>query len=176
MRALSIFFTIVSFFLLKGSVIASAQLVTSNHSLSAEIVGIEYTYEYAVGGNWSVLFRAGAPCAPIVWEETPVGSTEEWHMSIAWGPLPGITIEPRVYTNIQRRANKGKEVDNNSANFFSIKIQSNYGIWFPEFIPAYGIRRSEDGHWFEEYTFGAVYYTAHNRFLPHLEFRIGYSF
>lgn len=67
---------------------------------------------------------------------------------------PSLSIEPRYYYNLQNRANKGRNIKNNSANYFALLV-SYTPDWFSisnyddlklsnklRIIPSFGIRRN----------------------------------
>ena len=169
--------------------------VTSNHSVSLTILGLEYAYERVLDGNWTLVMRAGFPCVMTsgysqeITNSTTISSggvsttnsSTSKNYNFNYGPRPGVSLEPRYYTNFHRRYDKGKNTVNNSADFASIQIK----LFTPNFegfgitlIPTYGIRRGGE-HWFREYTAGIAIHTMTFYFapvLPHLGFRIGYTF
>lgn len=169
--------------------------VVSSHSVSLSILGLEYAYEKVLDGNWTLVMRAGFPCVMTsgssleVTNSTTVSnggisitnSSTTKNYSFNYGPRPGVVLEPRYYTNFHRRYNKGKNTVNNSADFASIQVK----VFTPDFegfgitlVPTYGIRRGSE-HWFREYTAGIAIHTMTLYFapvLPHLGFRIGYTF
>lgn len=109
---------------------------------------------------------------------------------------PSISIEPRWYYGLDRRARLGKNTKNNSSNFLSLKssYQTNLEIYnsndlykapqFLTFIPSYGIRRNFATNFNYEFRFGLGIihyldeYRSLDKTLPRLDidFRIGYNF
>lgn len=164
--------------------IAEEGTVQSGHSISASIIGLEYSYEQPLGGYWSVIFRAGLSpqlnAIQIKTESNTVSdgsysySTSKSNTTYYFLPLPGLTIEPRYYLNMTQRMLRGKKTANNSANFIAVKCNLNIGM-NASVVPVYGIRRG-GSHWFREYTIGGGYHTLGRTFLPHANFRIGYTF
>jgi hypothetical protein len=170
--------------------------IQSGHSFSATIIGLEYAHERALGNDWSLIFRFGAPCvlkdlySKTVTEKTTVSSpgyetsTSNSNRTVyfSYGPRPAITIEPRYYHNMDRRYLNGKKTANNCANFFAVQNRISMVYFSPvgvniSIIPEYGIRRGGD-HWFREYTFGVGFHTLGLTimpFLPHIGFRLGYT-
>lgn len=155
--------------------ISNSATPTSGHSVSLTIVGLEYSYEAALKGNWTVIIRGGFPCVitgkMVSEEHNSYGSNIS--VNYIFGPKLGITLEPRFYTSLGRRQMMGRNTENNSSDFLSVKARIANGEL--DVIPAYGIRRG-GSHWFREYTFGYGYHTLFNGFLPHFNIRIGYSF
>ena len=89
---------------------------------------------------------------------------------------PGISIEPRYYTNFKRRVSLGKSTYKNSGDFVAIKIQ---GDLRPDisFTPMYGIRRVWGRHWFGEFTVGARIGIADGGYIsPYVQYRFGFVF
>ena len=111
---------------------------------------------------------------------------------------PVITLEPRWYYNLQKRASKSKEFRGNSGNFISLKM-SHHPNWFLisnndnirivsdiSIIPTWGIRRNMGDRLTYEAGIGIgyVYYFAKNAgylenegdAILNLHLRIGYRF
>lgn len=167
----------------------------SGHAVSLTILGLEYSYELALGGSWSMIFRAGFPCvlSNVLVEQhtesemvttgtvTTAQTNSQTNYFYYVFPRPGITVEPRYYTNLQRRYLKGKKTINNSADFVSVQTKV-YATSLQRvdlsLIPTYGIRRAGK-HWFREYTIGVGFHTmalhTPTPVLPHLGFRFGYE-
>lgn len=154
--------------------------VTSGHAISLSVLGLEYSYEKALGGNWSLIARAGLSTTLTGGElQTQRTSTSSsWNMTYYFAPSPAITLEPRYYTNMDRRFARGKKTVNNGSNFVSIKIKTYYcenaDPLHISAIPCYGIRRAGE-HWFREYTAGVGFHSI-GAIIPHLGFRLGYTF
>lgn len=111
---------------------------------------------------------------------------------------PLLRLEPRYYYNIDRRLSKGKNIENNSANFFSLKstfhpnwfVISNYDnlniISDFSIIPTYGFRRNINKNFNYEFSFGlgyrylylkdAGYINNKSEIAPDFTFRLGYTF
>lgn len=111
---------------------------------------------------------------------------------------PVLTVEPRYYYNITRRADKGKRIDGNSGNFLTLKT-SYHPDWFVisnydqiqvvsdiSFVPTWGIKRNIGQHFNYEAGFGlGIRYTFAKKagFLENetdgaanIHLRIGYRF
>ena len=155
---------------------------TSGHSISASIIGLEYSYECPVGG-----YSGGLPsCISGYERQTNTTTTNDGSTTITqynysaqyyFNPRPGITVEPRLYTSMERRSLRGRNVRNNSSDFISVKTRIytlDFDNVYCSVIPAYGIRRGGE-HWFREYTFGLGWHSM-GGMLPHLNFRLGYTF
>ncbi len=147
--------------------------VSSNHSISAQLIGLEYSYEQCLGGNWSLIGRAGL--APVGAELNYDLESASYNVNL----LPTVTLEPRIYTSMRRRIEMGRDTYNNAADFVSFRSQvflTGDGVNLG-FTPMYGIRRSSGIHWMHEFTFGArVNIGEYNGLTPHLQYRIGFVF
>jgi len=111
---------------------------------------------------------------------------------------PVLTVEPRLYYNLEKRARKSRRIDGNSGNFVSFKtsyhpdwfIISNYdNLWLISditIIPTWGIRRNIGKHFNYETGVGFVYRYILAKRTDHvhdkietdlnLHLRIGYRF
>lgn len=111
---------------------------------------------------------------------------------------PEIVLEPRYYYNLEKRSSKGKSIERNSGNYFSLrssyfpdlfKIGSNGGFKFiPELniIPTWGMKRNLGTHFNYELGGGLgyrkVFETSRNQnksnedAVFYLHARIGYTF
>lgn len=150
--------------------------VTSGHAVSLSVLGLEYSYEWALKGSWSLILRAGVPSVLVDSSSSYDGTSIS--LNFNFGPRPGLSLEPRYYHNLQKRYLAGKKTANNSANYFSVltKAYTSVGALNLSLIPTYGIRRGGD-HWFQEYSFGVALHTRSvAALLPHLGFRFGYTF
>ncbi|WP_165749619.1 hypothetical protein [Cellulophaga sp. Z1A5H] len=111
---------------------------------------------------------------------------------------PVLTLEPRLYYNLNKRINKSRRIDGNSGNFISLKT-SYHPDWFVisnyeniriisdiAIIPTWGIRRPIGKHFIYEagigigyvYTFAknAGYLENDSDAAVNLHLRIGYRF
>ena len=114
--------------------------------------------------------------------------------------VPGISIEPKFYYNLNKRFSKSKDISGNSGNFLSLKT-SYHPDWFVisssdyynvsnqiSVVPTWGIRRNIGTHfnyelgigigWLHEFseTIGYFKYEANNEVAVNLLARIGYRF
>lgn len=108
--------------------------------------------------------------------------------------FPSVRIQPRYYYNIAKRAEKGKNTLNNSANYLSLNVE-----YVPEwvlfsnkngirgtnqirFVPTYGIRRNFAQNFNYEFNVGLGYATSvgypknSSGTTLDLSFKIGYDF
>ena len=159
----------------------------SNHTVSLQVLGLEYGYEQRLGGSFSMVFRAGLVPAGVLYYSDYINTAASFAMKLGAG------VEPRCYTNFGRRARLGKSTFRNSADFVSVKIQCALGGVFGIYddsgtpglsspvdvslTPMYGIRRVWGRNWFDEFSAGArigwqsMFYAA-----PYLQCRIGLVF
>ena len=85
-------------------------ITVTNHSISTEILALTYNYEYALGTKCSVVGRLGLQSG--LGYNSTFGTRYTIH--------PGISIEPRYYYNLQKREQKGKRTNKNSANYLAL--------------------------------------------------------
>ena len=168
--------------LVLGGLSARAQesLVVSGWSFSASLFGMELGYEKALFGSVSVVLRAGMPSVMVDYEKTTNNTDDSYSstLTVNFGPRPGFTVEPRLYTNLARRARFGLDKENNLADFISLRAiidTPDYERFSVSVTPMYGLRRGSR-HWFREYTFGLGYHSLCTSLFPHLNFRLGYTF
>lgn len=108
--------------------------------------------------------------------------------------IPSINFQPKFYYNINKRAEKGKNIKNNGANYFSIQTRyipnwfaiSNYKnvkvISSISFIPTYGLRRNFGKNFNYEFKVGLGYATTigeeknSSGTVLDLGFKVGYDF
>ena len=158
--------------------------VVANHSLSATIVGLEYTYEARLGKAWSLASRFGVSTC-LSWIDGYIDENT-MHVESHFYPHLALTLEPRYYFTLEKRVLAGKKTVNNSASFFSLQTKVYDNHWDTPLnihlsvIPTFGIRRGGE-HWFREYTFGLAFHSMLYGLvplpvLPHLNFRLGYAF
>lgn len=112
--------------------------------------------------------------------------------------IPVITLEPRLYYNLNKRVKKSRTIDGNSGNFISLKT-SYHPSWFEisnyntikivsdiSLVPTWGIKRNLGNHFTYETGIGIgyIYYFAKNagyienegEVAVNLHLRIGYRF
>ena len=110
--------------------------------------------------------------------------------------VPTLSLEPRYYYNLKKRDAKSKRIDNNSGNFFALKINYHHPNVFISsdksitgtygdisFAPMWGLRRHFGKSNFNyEVGGGIVYYRYFSKFDnygdldPFIYLRIGYTF
>ncbi len=152
---------------------SSLEDAVSLHSFSLQIGGLDYSYEQRLGGDFSMVFRVG-----LLPEELAVYSDPWGSQSFAFTSALGLVIEPRFYTNFNRRSRLGKTTYKNSADFVALKLAGAYsGECRIGITPMYGIRRVWSKHWFGEFTTGVNINVSEgiNAGL-HLQYRIGFVF
>lgn len=132
--------------LLIGSIAANAQdtVEKSLFNLQTGGVGLWGSHEAKLGNAFALRTEIGFD----LWEY----EASNGEKSTAF--VPSISLEPRWYYNIAKRAEKGKTTRRNSANFFSINVEyypdlfviGNLpdNVYIPnqiDIIPKWGIRR-----------------------------------
>lgn len=150
------------------------RLVESNHSISMQVFGLEYSYEQALGGTWSIIGRVG-------YVPTELDLSSDYNSaSVSFMVSPALTVEPRLYTSLGRRYDMGKDIYNNASDFVSFKTQAYIADGCPAVgvTPMYGIRRTGGEHWAHEFTFGTrlTVTTEDIGLSPHLQYRLIFTF
>ena len=131
--------------------------------------------------------RAEASLFPAIWGGDMYAKT-------GFAFYPALTIQPKYYYNISKRAENGKNTKNNSANYFGLQVRY-IPDWFVisnaknlslsnqiNFIPTYGFRRNFAGNFNYEFKAGLGYGTTfgydHNTSgaVIDLSIKIGYDF
>ena len=158
-----------------GTILGRSGYAVSNHSLSAQLLGLEYSFEGALASNFTLIGRAGMVPTGISFTNSIGGETQA-HFAVGFG----VTLEPRIYTSFDRRARLGRSTYMNSSDFVSFRAQY---IWAGgscfAFTPLYGIRRTTGDHWSHEFTFGpCLAYPSESDLVlsPHLQYRLVYMF
>ena len=156
----------------------------SNHSISTStLLSLEYTYEQPLSKISPLGLRAGLPNRFLYVTDISDGS---FYLNGRATLAYGVTIEPRIYTSLNRRVSMGRKTLKNSSDFVAFRLQGTLGT--PNYptaevclVPMYGIRRVWDENWFGEFTVGGGI-SCHNpvgwtlNFKPHLQYRVGYVF
>lgn len=131
--------------------------------------------------------RAEASLFPAIWGGDMYGKT-------GFAFYPSLTLQPKYYYNIGKRAEKGKNTKNNSANYFGLQVRY-IPDWFVisntknvslsnqiNLIPTYGFRRNFAENFNYEFKAGLGYgttlgndYNTSGAVLD-LSIKIGYDF
>lgn len=123
------------------------------------------------------------------------GSRYEKGLGVIFTPV--ITLEPRLYYNLNKRSSRNKDISGNSGNFLSLKSSYNPG-WFSisnyegvsvssqvSIVPTWGIRRMIGNHFNYEAGIGLgvshffkrnISYENKNEPAINLHLRLGYKF
>ena len=116
----------------------------SMFNIQAGATGVWVSHEGRLGNEFALRTEIGID----LWTFTSSNDNDYNYM------LPSITLEPRWYYNIEKRAEKGKYTANNSANFLTVSVEylsgglgigKDNGLDLPEIltvIPKWGIRRA----------------------------------
>lgn len=143
----------------------------SNHSVSVQIIGAEYAYEQSFGGNFTLIGRAGLMPVGLDYYKDAV------NFNASFSSAFGVTLEPRFYTSMQRRAMMRRPSYNNASDFVGLKTSL---LFYDDndvtLTPVYGIRRSYGRHWFGELTGGAQFSLVRGGLTPHAQIRFGFVF
>ena len=158
-----------------GTVIGRGDFAVSNHSISAQILGLEYSFEGVLIGNLTLIGRVGIVPTAVQYYSSMIGAT-----NAHFGVGAGITLEPRFYTSFERRARMGRSTYMNSSDFLAVRNQV---VWAPDALcfvitPMYGIRRTTGDHWAHEFTVGPrlAYAGGDPNLSPHVQYRLVYMF
>ena len=138
---------------LKSSLVI-AFLVSSFLINAQNNVSVEKSINSIQIGTVGAWFQDETKLTNTVALRSEIGFYTEIVKGIGFFMAPEITLEPRWYYNIQKRASKNLDISNNSANYFTIKTNfrsssfeiSNFDDKRAEnsiaFIPKWGIRRN----------------------------------
>lgn len=167
----------------------------ANHSISIELVGLHYAYEFPIGRKATIIGRAGVNFGMALgsWR---TGTGVDWANSdFLWMAAPVIEIEPRWYYGLDRRERHGRSTDKNAGSFLSLGVQNIFPGYISDsnmriigsttFAPAWGLRRVWAEHWMFEFATGLRFGVTHEgdwwggeRTIDHLDVnvRFGYAF
>lgn len=158
---------------------------TANHSISSStLLSLEYAYEQPLSKISTIVFRAGLPNRVIF--NSYITDGRSLHLEGRASLAYGVTIEPRIYTSLKRRASMSKKTLKNSSDFVAFRFQGtlgtpNYPTAEVYLVPMYGIRRVWGENWFGEFTVGGGI-SCHSltgwtlNFKPHVQYRVGFIF
>lgn len=172
------------------SVTLSAQVATEKtHSISANIIGLEYNYELPLGKTTTMVFHGGVAgelaysnSSLFVFDEKLV-TKDAWHASLRGT----VGADFRYYYNFEKRARKGKSLKDNSGNFLSLDLQ----YYTPGFYtrnmdtksvtlltPSWGLKRVYNSNLLIELNFGfsVGFDGSYFGWKPAANFKFGYSF
>jgi hypothetical protein len=187
---------IISFFLfLVPFNPAFSQQVESLHSVNVGYPDVGYSYEHALGKQFSINVEAGAnwsfqygannvESTPIV-QVPNINQPKEYTKNsteITFSPI--LQLEPRYYYNVNKRF-KGDRFTNNSASFFCISsgvrldrfsFRNNASEFY--LVPKWGFRRAMGNHFiFESKIGGGLQFRQQvTKFVPGLDIKFGYVF
>lgn len=159
-----------------GTVLGPGRYAVSNHSLSIQLLGLEYSFEGAVASNFTIIARAG-----IVPTGIDLSTSLSGISHVHFGVAGGLTLEPRIYTSFDRRTRLGRSTYMNSSDFVAFRTQC---LWAGGeglalvLTPLYGMRRTTGDHWAHELSFGPrlSYIEGDPVLSPHLQYRLVYMF
>lgn len=134
-----------------------------------------------------IALRSEASLFPAIWGGDMYAKT-------GFAFYPALTIQPKYYYNIAKRAENGKNTKNNSSNYFGLQVRY-IPDWFVisndnnlsltnqlNFIPTFGIRRNFAENFNYEFKAGFGYGTTFgydknvSGGVLDLSFKIGYDF
>lgn len=174
---------------------AFSQQVESLHSLQLGYPGARYSYEHALGNQFTINIEAGinigwqksninTGIAPFDLDQNNNQSKEYNKISTEINFSPIILFEPRIYYNVKTR-HKYDSFTNNSASFFCISSGINLDSFSfrnntPNFfiVPKWGFRRAMVKHFIFEAKIGGGIKLRNGltQFEPGLDIKFGYVF
>jgi hypothetical protein len=171
---------ILAYFLILTSILIKAQ---NNPSVEKSI----FSFQIGTVGAW---FQNETKLSNTIALRTEIGLETDITYKVGFFIAPEITLEPRWYYNIKKRAQKKRDISNNSANFFTVKTSfrsdvfeiSNYYTKRARntlyIIPKWGIKRNIGVNFNYELGFGLGYFSESYNEGPiaELHMRIGYNF
>ena len=133
--------------ILLGSINSYSQTAKSQHKVYIPLwIGAGYGYELKVADQFTI--SAQADYRAYIGDDN--FAVDNFVFS------PRVTIEPRYYYNLKKRAEKGKNINSNSANYFSLDMSYELPVGlsgmrdFPQqtfrILPTWGIRRELSEH------------------------------
>jgi len=179
---------LIVLFALVYALVANAQQASVEKSMSGVQLGFMSAWGYhEIRLSNKIALRAEAGLGANFWYQ----SSSFFGTYSGYVIYPVFAAEPRYYYNLNKRRQKQKRIDNNSANFIALNIGLDPG-WIIaaseknlsnassiSFIPTWGIRRNLGKHFDYELGVGLGYKHIFNFggdlvFRPHM--RIGYHF
>lgn len=149
------------------------------------LFGVDIYDEFKIADKMTL--RAEASLFPAIWGGDMYAKT-------GFAFYPALTIQPKYYYNIKKRAENGKNSKNNSANYFGLQVRF-IPDWFMisnesnlrlsnqiNIIPTYGFRRNFAEHFNYEFKVGIGYGTTFGNStndagtILDLSFKVGYDF
>lgn len=104
------------------------------------------TIEKHLAKNTTLLFDVGLG---FLYEITEINSNKDLYLKYR----PYLAIEPRIYTNLQERKEKGKRIDYHSGAYGAFRLQGGIELknkkWNVQFGPLVGFQRTfgKKGYW-----------------------------
>ncbi len=156
----NILLTLMLFGLTVQSKSQTASVEQSTYGIETGFLGIWAQNEYKLGNKVALRTELGFDSG--IW-----GGSHYREAGFLLTPV--ITLDPRLYYNLNRRDRKSKNINGNSGNFFSIKtsyhpdwfVVSNYDnleiISDISIVPTWGIRRQSGDHFIYETGIGLGY-------------------
>ena len=172
----------------------TASVEKSLFSVQTGVIGVWASHEARLANQWALRTEIGLDLWYYETYENYSLETKDKGSFLA----PSLSVEPRWYYNLQKRANKGKLTANNSANFLTLSVK-----YFPDlfklggpdnlsipnqmsFTPKWGIRRAiaqSNFNYEAGLGIGYLWYMSDNNNLKDasdvmvdLHLRIGYTF
>lgn len=130
--------------------------VTKISSIKMGVLGFGYSQEYAIGKITTINFELGFLTGSVGNKNGAFDNSWDWSLPLA------ARVEPRVYYNLIRRSEKGKNTQYNSSDFIGLAVTYSSGTSIgnltanPQlsFIPQWGIRRQISPRFYFEPSIG----------------------
>lgn len=158
---------------------AQTPRVEANHSVSLDLIGLDYAYEQPIGRKFTMTGRAGM-IGGFAWGSGFLGDYFEYAIA------PSIGAEARYYHSLDRRATKGRRTAGNSASFLSLEARYVFAEGFSSdnvdisggaiLTPGWGMRRVWRERWLFEFRTGLnIQFYSELKTLDLYAFRIDWS-
>lgn len=159
----------------------------ANHSVTFDIPGAEYAYEHPLGGDYTIVGRAGFVGGMAWYYDSLFGD------NFAWAAVPVIEADLRYYHSLDRRFARHRNMTSNSGSFLSFRTRYLFPFGLTSdnvditggatiFTPGWGFRRVTPGGFLFEFVTGLNFIANHTgrydeaKISPALNVRLGYNF
>ena len=178
-------------FFVTTSAQTSKKSVINLTKLDLGFQGIGISYEPKLFGNFTIDFGSGVGGGYDIYAADDEGPSILTNYEYSFEkPALYLSLAPKYFYNIQRRADKGKNTELNSANYLGIRVK--YVTPLSQFDPYHpitatlltnihwGIQRTIGGHWLFNFQAGPGYAVTKDCncgiIYPALDFKFAYVF
>lgn len=154
---------VLAAFHVRGQETEKPSVNKSRFAVNLGIVSLGMQHEAGIGRKWALHSEIGVSLNPYT--VTNYSSLQD---KTEFVTSPYFIIEPRFYYGLDRRQRLGKNTQNNSSNYLSVKTHFAAADWAISnsdrrfepasalfIVPTFGIRRSFAKRFFYEFSFGA---------------------